>query len=263
MATERDWYDTPLYYDIIFDADTPREAAFLEALHQRHGRPLRRRPRLLEPACGSGRLLLAMARRGWQVSGFDGNPSMLAFARQRLRKAAVRARLWQDWLQSFEAPKSMGKVDLAHILVSSFKYLLSEQDACNCLRRIANALHPGGLMVLGIHLSDYQNRDGEVERWSASRGRIKVRCETRTQPAQKRRRLEDISTCLSIRDGSKTHRQITHWQFRTYNAAQLRQLLRALPEFELLACHDFQHDIQAERRLDDEYSDIVLVLRRR
>ena len=31
-----DWYDTPLYYDIIFDADTVEETDFLETIFDRH-----------------------------------------------------------------------------------------------------------------------------------------------------------------------------------------------------------------------------------
>ena len=33
-----DWYDTPRYYDIVFDTDTKREADFLEEMLRRHGR---------------------------------------------------------------------------------------------------------------------------------------------------------------------------------------------------------------------------------
>ena len=46
-------YDTPHAYDIVFDIDTMKECAFLEAIHERHGRSPGRR--VLEPACGTGR----------------------------------------------------------------------------------------------------------------------------------------------------------------------------------------------------------------
>ncbi len=80
MPTEqRDWYDTPLYYDIVFDDGTVQEADFLERAFAQYAQPAQRK-RLLEPACGSGRLALEMARRGWAVSGFDGNAHMIALA---------------------------------------------------------------------------------------------------------------------------------------------------------------------------------------
>ena len=159
MPTEEcDWYDTPLYYDIIFDADSAREAEFLEAVHRCHGGTPGRR--LLEPACGSGRLVVEMARRGWKVSGFDGSERMLKFARERLKDQGLKARLWHDWMQSFEAggPGQTGSFDMAHCLVSTFKYLLTEKDAVAHLQRVAGALKKGGLYVLGIHLSDYRRQ---------------------------------------------------------------------------------------------------------
>ena len=265
MATEeRDWYDTPLYYDIIFDADTAREGAFLEAVQERHGEAGKGR-RLLEPACGSGRLITEMARRGWQVSGFDGSEEMLAFTRERLAQQGLKANLWHDWMQSFTVlgKKKVGGFHLAHCLVSTFKYLLAEAHAVAHLQRVATSLEPGGIYALGIHLTDYNRTTHEHERWVGERDGTHVVCNTRSWPADRRTRLEDIRTRLKITDKGRTHVQETRWQFRTYNAAQVRSLLKKVPEFELMACYDFTYDIEAPRQLDDSYSDVILVLRRR
>lgn len=262
MPTEaRDWYDTPLYYDIIFDADTAREGAFLEAVRARHGET--RGKQVLEPACGSGRLVSEMARRGWKVSGFDGGERMLEFARQRLQAQGLKARLWHDWMQSFTiGGKADGAFDLAHCLVSTFKYLLTEADAVAHLRRVAASLKPGGLYVLGIHLSDYGRTEPEHERWVGERDGIHVVCNTRSWPADRATRLEAMRTRLKITHEGRTHTQETRWQFRTYNAAQARALLKKAPDLKLLACYDFTYDIEAPRELDDSYSDVILVLRR-
>ena len=260
MPEQRDWYDTPLYYDIIFDADTPKEGAFLDALHERFGRGDKSR-QMLEPACGSGRLVLEMARRGWKVSGFDGNARMLEFAEERLKQQGLKARLWEDWMQSFELP-GVQSFDFAHCLVSTFKYLLKEKDAVACLQRVAAALKPGGIFALGVHLTDYAITSEDHERWVAERDGIHVTCNTHTWPADRRKRLEDIRTRLTIRDNGRRHVQETRWQFRTYNAAQMRALLRKVPAFELLACYDFTYDIESPRELDDSYSDVVLVLKK-
>ncbi len=264
MPTEsRDWYDTPLYYDIVFDDGTVQEADFLEAAFVKHAQPAKGR-RLFEPACGSGRLALEMARRGWEVSGFDGNANMIEFAQQRMASAELKARLWEDWMQSFTLPKGVkGGFDLAHCLVSTFKYLHSEKDAAECLRRVAATLRPGGLFFLGLHLTDYESGTEEHERWVAQRGKIKVVCNTHTWPADRKTRLEKLRTRLQITDAGRTHTQETHWQFRTYNAAQLKALLRKVPELELQECYDFTYDLAEPRRFDDSYADVLLVLRRR
>ena len=261
MPEQRDWYDTPLYYDIIFDADTPKEGAFLQALHEHFGRSGKSR-QLLEPACGSGRLVSEMARRGWKVSGFDGNARMLDFAKDRLKQQGLKARIWEDWMQSFELPK-VQTFDFAHCLVSTFKYLLKEQDALACLQRTAAVLKPGAIFALGVHLTDYSSQKEEHERWVAERDGIKVTCNTHTWSADRKKRLEDLRTRLRIQDNNRRHVQETRWQFRTYNASQMQGLLAKVLAFELVASYDFTYDLLSPRELDDSYSDVVLVLKKK
>lgn len=274
-AEQRDWYDTPLYYDIVFEEGTVKEADFLEAAYSMHSLPEvtakaapQPRPRLLEPACGSGRLALEMARRGWQVAGFDGNARMIAFAQERLAAAGLQgsARLWEDWMQSFTLPRGVpGGFDLAHCLVSTFKYLLTGKDAAECLRRVAAALRPGGLFLLGLHLTDYTAGREEHERWVARREGVEVICNTHTWPADRKARLEQLRTRLKVtdHDHGRSHMQETRWQFRTYNAAQMKALLRQVPELKLCAVHDFTYEMNVPRKLDDSYADVLLTLRRR
>ncbi|MHC4949061.1 MAG: class I SAM-dependent methyltransferase, partial [Planctomycetota bacterium] len=159
-----DWYEhDPLYYDIVFDADTAKEAAFLEAVHARHGAGGRR---MLEPACGSGRLVLAMAKAGYDVTGFDVSPAMLRFARRRLDDAGVRARVARGRMESFAFARPF---DVAHCLVSTFRYLLDEASAAAHLACVADALRPGGVYVLGLHVCDYDQVGCARERWTADR----------------------------------------------------------------------------------------------
>lgn len=263
MARELlDWYDTPLHYDIIFDVDTQKESAFLEGAWNRFGRGRRGGSRrVLEPACGSARVMTEMLRRGWEVDGFDLNTAMLAYARERLRGEKGRSgwRVWQADMARFKVPTER-RYQLVHCLVSTFKYLLTEAEARAALRRMAGALTPGGLLVLGLHLTDYARTGCEHERWVEKRDGLRVICNTRTWPADRRRRLERARVRLKVTGKGQTREQEFSWYFRTYDAAQLRALLRTVPEMELLACHDFSYDLTSERGLDDRYADVVLIL---
>lgn len=260
MANNIDWYSTPLYYDIIFDADTKKEATFLEHVYALHStlKPAKA-PSVLEPACGSARLMLELAQRGWKTYGFDLSAEMIAFSKQRLGKHP--AKLWVDRMESFQVPGKK-QFDLAHTLVSTFKYLLTEAEAEAHLHRVADVVKPGGIYVLGVHLTDYSRTQDEHERWVGERKGVKVVCNIHSWPADKKTRLEKVRSRLRITKGKKTETQETTWHFRTYNAKQMRALLKKEPRFELVACHDFTHLLENTRKLDDEYSDVVLVLRR-
>lgn len=259
-----DWYDTPLYYDIIYDADTKSEARFLEGAFDRHASAAGTGRRLLEPACGSGRLVVEMARRGWQVSGFDGSPRCLDFTRRRLAKAGLNARLWRDWMQQFTVP-GRGRFELVHCLINTFRYLLSAAQAESFLRRVSGCLVPGGIFVLGLHLTDYGRTRCEHERWVGSRRGVTVVCNTRTWPPDRRRRIERLRTRLAITHDGESLRQETNWEYRTYDAAQLKRLLAAaVPELEIVGCYDFHCDLNdGPRELSGDFSDVVIVMEKR
>ena len=85
---QEDWYDYPQYYDIAFRSDTRLEADFIVAACRKYC-PFPAR-RLLEPACGTGRLVAELAGRGYRLAGFDLNPSALGYVRRRLARRGLR-----------------------------------------------------------------------------------------------------------------------------------------------------------------------------
>lgn len=261
-----DWYDTPLLYDIVFEEDTTKEGLFLEQAFERFGRVKRRRSprRVLEPACGSGRLLAEMARRGWRPTGFDLSPPMLDFAAKRLRAAKLTATLREARMESFRFRE---KFELAHCLVSTFKYLLEEKDALSHLRRVANALLPGGIYVLGFHLTCYPWRRAQHERWVGQRDDTHVVCNIHSWPPARGERRERVRSRLVVTEhvagGPVVRLHETDWWFRTYDAREVRALLAKVPALEHVATYDFCYDWTRPRDLDDTQLDTLLILRRR
>ncbi len=256
--TELDWYASPLYYDIVFEADTELEGAFLELMLVRHGRSRGRR--VLEPACGSGRLVAEMARRGFRVSGFDLSEEMLEFAHERLAGRGLAAQLSVGRMESFHV---RGRFDLAHCLVSTFKYLLTEDAARSHLECVAEALAPGGIYVLGVHLTEYASKSRSRERWVGERDGTRVVCNIQGWPAKRRERTEHVRSRLVVTDGDDERRMETNWTFRTYDARELLGLIASVPALEHVATHDFTYDATRERELDDEQLDCVAILRKR
>lgn len=252
--TAADWYALPAYYDIVFDADTRQEGAFLEAVRARFGRTRGRR--VLEPACGSGRLVAEMARRGYRVHGFDLEPAMLDYARRRLERRGLRATLRQARMEDFQ---SGPRFDLAHCLISTFKYLLDERAARNHLRCVARSVKPGGVYVLGFHLTEYGSDRFTRERWVGRRGRTEVTCNTQFWPPDRRRRLERVRARLTVRRPSGVQRFETNWMFRTYDAPQVQRLLQSVPALRHVATFDFTYDIERPLPFDGERLDVVLV----
>ena len=255
------WYDSPLYYDIVYADYTPKETRFIEGIMKQHGPKVAGPLRIFEPACGSGRLLESLSARGHLVHGFDLNRHQVAFAKRRLKAKGLKGRVWLDSLQDFTVPKG-ARYDVAHCLVSTFKYIDTEAGAVRSLRRMAAALRPGGLLLLGLHLTDYQNSPPDHERWLGRKPGIRVVSDTWSAPAVRKTRTEAMRTRMRITEKGQTRTEETHWDFRTYSPTELKALLAKVPALGLVVCHDFHYDLRSTRKIDLAYSDVLLVLRK-
>ena len=257
---EEGWYNLPLYYDIIFDQDTAREAEFLEEVfHINADRGALERLDILEPACGSGRLMERLSEMGHTLTGFDLSSAMIEFSTERLRRAGHVPRVFNMAMEEFQIP---GKFDMAYCLVSTFKYLLDERDASSHLRNVASHLRSGGIYVLGLHLSDYSRNERQREQWVGSRGGVRVDCTIDSDLPDPDSRIEKIQSRLKICEKNKQKTVNTEWKFRTYDATQVRSLIESVPDFSLEKCYDFCYDTSESRELDSPWEDVILILKK-
>ncbi len=258
MQRLSDWYDHPEYYEAIFGTDTERELDFLLEVNRRYGTGGKR---LLEPACGAGRLVAAAARRGYHITGYDISEQMLAHARERLTPAwRRRARLYASRMEDFFRPELEGQVDLAFNLVSTFRYLDSEPAALAHLVATRRLLKPEGLYVLGFHLTDYARDKAEHERWVERLGRDTVVCNTHEGVPDRHLRRSSMRNRLRITGPGKDLLIETHWFFRTYDMAQIRRLLRRAG-LETVVLYDFDYQVDSPRQRGQQRLDTLLVLR--
>ncbi len=241
------WYDYPQYYDIACQAYTRWEADFIGAR------------RLLEPACGTGRLITELAARGYQVSGFDLSQPALSYLRRQLKRRALHAETFVAEMSDFRLGQP---VDAAYCTVSTFPHLLTEQAARCHLQCIVRGLRRGGIYVLGLRLLPVDVDISHAERWTQRRGKTKVIVTQRVLCVDRRRRIENVQVCLMARRGSNELRLQHTFQLRTYTARQFRRLLDSVPSLELCGAYDSRYDIEQPLGLNDKAVYTLFVLKR-
>lgn len=97
---------------------------------------------VLDAGCGTGSLSTLLASLGYQVTGIDVSPAMLAIARDK----ALSAGLQVDFLmQNAATPKIPGR-DFSVVLCRHVLWTLPDPN--DVLRRWSELLRPGGRMVL-------------------------------------------------------------------------------------------------------------------
>lgn len=109
----------------------------------------------LDLACGPGRHSLALAARGFAVTGVDRSAFLLGRAREREAVAAaaagVPAGAGVEWVHAdMRDVVRPGAFDLALCLFTSFGYFTDDADNQRVLDQVAASLTPGGACVVDV-----------------------------------------------------------------------------------------------------------------
>ena len=223
------FYDDPALYDLIHADGTDDEVWLLDRIATLHGNGGKT---ALEPACGTGRYIAGLLRRGWTVDGYDLSPKMVAYAKKRLAKWGPRAAVTRGDMVSFRSKKNY---DLAFNLLSTFRHLDSDADAVAHLRGTYELLNPGGLFVLGLDLAVYGQDLPDEEVWTARRSGKSIRHVMMTLPASRRQRREKIMNFVHEGGGKLLE---SSYDLRSYDAQQIAALILRT-KFTLPICYGY------------------------
>ncbi|MFN8630269.1 MAG: methyltransferase domain-containing protein [Chloroflexota bacterium] len=137
-------------YDLDLQSD-PGDLDLYLALAARAGGPI------LELAVGSGRIAVPLALDGYDVTGVDLDPAMLARARAAADAAgkatAKRLHLVQGDARTVRL-EDAGEYQLASIPLNSIFLMGTRADQAAAVKTLAAHLAPGGLAVLDVWLPD-------------------------------------------------------------------------------------------------------------
>ncbi len=254
-----DWYDYPQYFDLGFQDETEKEVAFLPLAFERFGTGEMKR--ILEPGCGSGRLIVSLAEKGYDVTGFDLSDSMLKFLNKQLAKKKLTASTYKQDMTNFDVDKPY---DVVLNTFNTFRHLLTEEAAESHFHAVAKALRPGGLFFFGLHLLPHYADERCIERWTAKTGSTSVTFTLKVTEWDRRKRIETLRISMLIRKPNQEPTRVrSEIYLRTYRVQQLQSLLKKIPELELVETYDFWYEIDEPIKLTRDSSDSLLVFRKR
>jgi len=137
------------YYGLVVQKagigkDTKKELDFVEYVLRTHStRPVKK---IADIACGGGRHIISLAKRGYECTGYDLVPERVEVAKAFAKRMGVSVNLAQRDATKLPRDKHFDAVLALYIL-----YLLpSDDDVKRCLAGVHRLLSPGGVLVCNI-----------------------------------------------------------------------------------------------------------------
>ncbi|MBS0189937.1 MAG: class I SAM-dependent methyltransferase [Planctomycetes bacterium] len=217
-------YTDPEIYDILHAPGTNAEVATFVHLWNRLAREAPKTA--LEPACGTGRCLQVLRRRGFRVRGFDISLPMIRYAR---RRHGLGSAVFVAGLDDFAQRIRPGSIGLALCPINSIRHVASDAEMIRHLRAVARVLHPGGVYAVGISLSAYGLEAPTEDVWRGSRAGVGVKQIVSYTPAAgergARRRAENVVSVLEVRRGRKVDVRSSSYSLLSYSRGQWESVI--------------------------------------
>lgn len=186
----------------------------------------RARGAILEPMCGSGRFLLPLLARGFDVEGSDASPQMLASCRARAQQLGLRPGLKEERLDQLTSERSF---NLIFIPSGSFCLITDESAALSGLVRIRELLAPRGRFIVEIERRD-RNRCSELSgtwggRWVTRPDGAKIVLSWLSQYVAPTGISSSLHRYELVREGRLVAQEFEDLELKLYDLPEFRQLL--------------------------------------
>jgi SAM-dependent methyltransferase len=216
---------------------------------------------ILEPACGTGRFLVKLPLYGYHVTGYDNNPKMVDYARQRIADAGLQA-MATVMVEDMRSARFDTKFDAAINSINSLGYILSDDDILAHFINMAESIKNEGIYI--VHLACALDRKGphDKEGWILKRNRIRVKTVWNIAKEDRERKLSYQVCKMEIEKQDKLIVLEDYHILRLWIFEDLKSLMHDSGKFKLEAIYDEKYkQISQESHISGELGNLYYVLK--
>jgi SAM-dependent methyltransferase len=169
---------------------------------------------VLDLACGPGRHVLALARRGYRVTGVDATAAFLETAASLASGEGLSVDLVHEDMREF---CRVGGFDAVLSMSTSFGYFEDPEDDLRVLRNVRRSLRPGGRLLIELTGKEVVARTLKGRDWKEEEGVVLL-----TEQSVRDDWTWADNRLVFLAEGRREEFVLSH---RLYSAAELTALL--------------------------------------
>ncbi len=147
------WFSSKYYLELYSHRDEEDARWIINLLQRNINLPTG--SRVLDIACGAGRHSIELARRGFNVLGFDLSKYLIRTAEKNLRNSKERGLKLRFQIRDMRNFNYHGKFDIALNIFSSFGYFDSDESNFSVFKNASSSLRTGGYFVFDFINKEY------------------------------------------------------------------------------------------------------------
>ncbi|TMW71454.1 class I SAM-dependent methyltransferase [Alteribacter natronophilus] len=201
--------------------------------------------KVLEPATGTGRILVPLVKQGFNVEGFDLSGEMLAIARHNCEEHGVKAELRQDNMVTFERS---GKYEAVIVPTGTFLLISDRKDSIRALENFYRHLADGGRLILDVFLqTDFEKGRVSVRTWDCENGDRITHENTLVEVDHVNQLTVSHGRYERWRGGKLVESELERFPLRWYGIEEFRMILENIGFQDVVVSADYEYGRPPER----------------
>lgn len=197
--------------------------------------------RILEPAVGTGRILIPLLQQGFAVQGFDPSAAMLDICQQNLKTSGFESSVvFNGQLENFHAQQPYQA-----IIIPTGSFLLLDQDdkAVLALQNCYQALEVGGRLIFDVFFQhQFKQGESKVKTYKTPQNELI----SLTMTSSEIDYVEQVTTTHHRYDkwniaGECIESELEVFKLKWFGLAELKRLLQQVGFSEISMSSDYQY----------------------
>lgn len=196
---------------------------------------------ILEPATGTGRMIIPLLEAGLSVDGFDSSPDMLKICKANCQKRELKADLFEANMESFYSNQ---RYEAIIVPTGTFLLLHKREKSIQTLQNFRDHLRDGGRLIVDLTLqTDFHIGKISTRTWECENGDV-ITHENKLVEV-------DVINQFTIshgryekwRDGELIQTELERFPLRWYGVEEFRNILESLGFEGIIISGDYSHGV--------------------
>lgn len=193
---------------------------------------------ILEPATGTGRILIPLLEEGLEVDGFDSSKDMLQICRDNCKKRNLKPRLFEAKMESFSQDTKYAAIIIP---VGTFLLLHKREDSIKALQNFYEHLANGGRLIVDLSLqTDISIGTVSTRSWTCSNGDV-ITLESKVVKADYVNQYTvSYGRYEKWREGMLVQTELEYFPLRWYGVEEFKLILESIGFKDIVISSDYK-----------------------